>query len=56
MILQELVGVLDLVSLSTLLFPQVPQICRENLRRHDWLIFEQSSEDEGLEEELVDRQ
>jgi hypothetical protein len=54
MILQELVGVL--VSLGTLLFTQAPQISRENLRRHDWLIFEQSSEDEGLEEELVDRQ
>ena len=54
MILQELVGVL--VSLGTLLFTQAPQISRENLRRHDWLTFEQSSEDEGQEGGLVHRE
>ena len=54
MILEELVGVL--VSLGTLLFTQAPQISRENLRRHDWLTFEQSSEDEGEEGGLVHRE
>ena len=53
MILEELVGVL--FSLSTLLFTQVPQISRENLRRY-WLISEQRPEGEEQDEGLVHRE
>ena len=54
MILEELVGVL--VSLSTLLITQTPQLSRENLRRYYWVIFEQHTEDEEQEQGLVHRE
>ena len=54
MILEELVG--SLVSLGSSLIAQTPPLSRQCRQRYDWLIFEDSREDEESYEDLIHRE
>ena len=54
MILEELFGAL--VSLGSRLVTQVPPISRDSLGRYNWLLVDQSPDDEELHPELIHRE
>ena len=54
MILEELVGAL--VSLASLLIVQAPLLSRQCSQIYDWLIFEDSREDDEGYEDLIHRE